>query len=83
LEFNRLLGTMLWAGRMPACPPACGERFKKGWRCSRDVNHDGPCALTKMPSRWQRVRRAIGTFIWAYAPRVHFGPCPDPEGCYC
>ena len=31
----------------------------------------------------KRVWQAICLFVWAYAPRVHFGPCPTPEGCYC
>lgn len=62
LEFNRLLGNMLWAGELKVSP---------------STYTPPPVPL------WKRVRRAIGTFIWAYAPRVHFGPCPDPEGCYC
>jgi len=38
--------------------------------------------LMGVPLR-KRVQRAIGDFIWAYAPRVHFGPCPTAEGCHC
>lgn len=29
----------------PAEPEQCGVRFKRGWFCSRDLGHDGPCAL--------------------------------------
>lgn len=29
----------------------CDYRFKRGWWCSRDRGHDGPCALRPVPWR--------------------------------
>ena len=44
----------------------------------------GPSSYTPPPVPWRkRVWRAITTFIWAYAPRVHIGPCCREPNCYC
>lgn len=67
---------ILWAGRL-TLPPVCGERFKKGWFCSRDEGHDGPCAAYQMPTRWKRFR----WWVAAHLPRIHIGPCNHSE-CY-
>ncbi len=31
---------------------ACDYRMKRGWWCSRDRGHDGPCALRPVPWRF-------------------------------
>ena len=41
----------------------------------------GPSSYTPPVVPWRtRVYRAVKTWLWSYAPRVHFGPC-DHEDC--
>lgn len=40
---------------------AC-ERPPKGWKCTRDAGHDGPCAAVKVPW-WKQAGAAIGEAI--------------------
>lgn len=34
----------------------------KGWKCTRDAGHDGPCAAVKVPW-YERLTDAVGTAI--------------------
>lgn len=40
---------------------AC-EKAPKGWQCTRDEGHNGPCAAVKVPW-YKRAANAIGTAI--------------------
>lgn len=40
------------------------EKAPKGWKCTRSVGHEGPCAAVKVPwySRlWNGIGNALGT----------------------
>ncbi len=40
--------------------PTCGTTIaKRGWWCSRDLGHDGPCAARPIPTPWGLLKDAI------------------------
>ena len=38
------------------------HKAPKGWKCTRDVGHDGPCAAVKIPW-WKQVLNQIGIAV--------------------
>lgn len=38
------------------------DKAPKGWKCTRDVGHDGPCAAVK-DSKWKQFLDAVGNAI--------------------
>lgn len=36
------------------------DKAPKGWRCSREKDHDGPCAVYQVRGRWGRLMDAVG-----------------------
>lgn len=42
---------------MPEC-----KKASKGWKCTRDAGHDGPCAAIKVPW-WKQLINSIGEAI--------------------
>jgi hypothetical protein len=42
----------------------CGEtKAPKGWTCTRELGHEGPCAAVKKPGKWSRFMDGIGSTI--------------------
>ena len=47
--------------------PTCNYNFKRGWWCSRAIDHSGPCALrpnwwnfTKFARQYRKFERGLG-----------------------
>lgn len=40
------------------------KKAPKGWTCTRERGHDGPCAAIKNPSFWDAVGEAIGEALF-------------------
>lgn len=44
------------------------DRPPKGWYCTREADHDGPCAAYKKRGFWGQLVDAVGTafgeFMW-------------------
>lgn len=38
------------------------DNAPKGWKCTRNAGHDGPCAAVK-DSKWKQLWNGIGTAI--------------------
>lgn len=38
------------------------DKAPKGWKCTRELGHAGPCAAVKV-SKWKQLRDGIGTAV--------------------
>lgn len=38
------------------------DKAPKGWKCTRDDGHDGPCAAVKV-SKWKQFLNSVGTAL--------------------
>lgn len=39
------------------------DKAPKGWKCTREKNHEGPCAAVQVRGKWGKFMDALGEAI--------------------